>query len=258
MVSYGVQLMCYDISCTKCFIFLFISTTLNKNALYACIDGVCGSMDIRNAAYNLNALRGCRVIKGFLIFTLIDKYNETDYNDMVFPELTEVTDFVLLYRVNGLKSVGKLFPNLRIIRGNDLIHGFSFVVFEMMHLEEIGLKSLLKINRGAVRIEKNPVLCFVETIDWSTITSANAGNVIRNNKAVNECPVCPNGVSDENNIMKTGPQSTQFACPEVSESKRFCWNRSTCQQSKLIDFITSSAFIPLIFTQSISLSTKMW
>lgn len=69
------------------------------------------------------------------MITLIDKYNETDYDGMEFPELTEVTDFVLLYRVNGLKSVGRLFPNLRIIRGNNLVHDFSFVIFEMMHLQ---------------------------------------------------------------------------------------------------------------------------
>lgn len=106
-------------------LFLFISPPFT----------VCGSKDIRNSVKNLKELRGCRVIEGFLIITLIDKYNETDYDGMEFPELTEVTDFVLLYRVNGLKSVGKLFPNLRIIRGNNLIHDFAFVVFEMMHLQ---------------------------------------------------------------------------------------------------------------------------
>lgn len=94
---------------------------------------------------NLNDLRGCRVIEGFLMITLIDKYNETDYDGMEFPELTEVTDFVLLYRVNGLKSVGRLFPNLRIIRGNNLVHDFSFVIFEMMHLQ---VSSRCKINRN--------------------------------------------------------------------------------------------------------------
>lgn len=69
------------------------------------------------------------------MITLIDKYNETDYDGLEFPLLTEVTEFLLVYRVNGLKSLGKLFPNLRIIRGNVLIHDFSFIVFEMMHLQ---------------------------------------------------------------------------------------------------------------------------
>lgn len=84
---------------------------------------------------DLNKLKGCRVIEGYLMITLIDRPNETDYDGMVFPDLTEITDFVLLYRVNGLKSLSKLFPNLRIIRGNNLIQDYSFVVFEMMHLK---------------------------------------------------------------------------------------------------------------------------
>lgn len=54
---------------------------------------------------------------------------------MVFPELTEVTDYVLFFRVSRLKSLGKLFPNLRIIRGNHLLHDYSFIVYEVMHLE---------------------------------------------------------------------------------------------------------------------------
>lgn len=112
-------------------LFLFVLFVV----FFSILSLVCGSKDIRNSVKNLNELRGCRVIEGFLMITLIDKYNETDYDGMEFPELTEVTDFVLLYRVNGLKSVGRLFPNLRIIRGNNLVHDFSFVIFEMMHLQ---------------------------------------------------------------------------------------------------------------------------
>lgn len=67
------------------------------------------------------------------MISLIDKYNETDY-DLEFPELTEITDYLLLYRVNGLKSLIKLFPNLRIIRGNSLIKDYALIIYEMMHL----------------------------------------------------------------------------------------------------------------------------
>lgn len=84
---------------------------------------------------NFNELNGCRVIEGFLMITLIDKYNEADYDGLEFPLLTEITEFFLVYRVNGLKSLGKLFPNLRIIRGNTLVHSYSFVIFEMMDLQ---------------------------------------------------------------------------------------------------------------------------
>lgn len=105
---------------------------------------------------------------------------------------------------------------------------FSFV-------QEIGLKSLLKIVRGSVRIEKNPALCFVETIDWSMITSGSKENVFSNNKAVNECPTCPNGMTNEKNMnsgSQSGSNSASIICPEVADKKRVCWNRSECQHGK--------------------------
>ena len=69
------------------------------------------------------------------MISLIDKYNETDYDELEFPLLTEITEFFLAYRVNGLKSFGKLFPNLRIIRGNVLLQDYSLVIYEMMDLQ---------------------------------------------------------------------------------------------------------------------------
>jgi len=38
-------------------------------------------------------------------------------------------------------------------------------------MEDLGLVSLRSIVRGAVRIEKNPQLCYVDTIDWTALTS---------------------------------------------------------------------------------------
>lgn len=99
--------------------------------------------------------------------------------------------------------------------------------------QEIGLKSLLKIVRGSVRIEKNPALCFVETLDWSIITSGSKENVFSNNKAVNECPTCPNGMSNEKNSgSQSGLNGVPNICPEAGDKKRVCWNRSECQHGK--------------------------
>ena len=62
-----------------------------------------------------------------------------------------------------------MFPNLSVIRGRTLLHNYAFVIYEMLSLQEIGLKSLTNIVRGDIRIEKNPNLCFVDTVDWSRI-----------------------------------------------------------------------------------------
>ncbi|GIY37963.1 insulin-like peptide receptor [Caerostris extrusa] len=108
---------------------------------------------------------------------LIDNGQAQDYDGLSFPDLVEITDYLLLYRAFGLNSVGKLFPNLSVIRGNELFHNYGFVVFEMYHLQEIGLSKLTDILRGSVRIEKNPGLCYVETIDWDLIAKEGKGGI---------------------------------------------------------------------------------
>jgi len=83
--------------------------------------------------------------------------------------------FIRVSRVNGLRTVGRLFPNLTVIRGHSLFINYALVAFEMMHLQEIGLHSLTNILRGSVRFEKNPTLCYVDTIDWDVIAKAGKG-----------------------------------------------------------------------------------
>lgn len=80
-----------------------------------------------------------------------------------------------LFRVKGLRSIGRLFPNLTVIRGHSLFINYALVAFEMMNLQEIGLHSLTTIVRGSVRFEKNPALCYVDTIDWDLIAKAGKG-----------------------------------------------------------------------------------
>lgn len=80
-----------------------------------------------------------------------------------------------LRRVEGLRSIGRLFPNLTVIRGHSLFINYALVAFEMMSLQEIGLHSLTTIIRGSVRFEKNPALCYVKTIEWELIAKAGKG-----------------------------------------------------------------------------------
>ena len=48
------------------------------------------------------------------------------------------------------------------------MHLSRFRVF-VLRLQEIGLQSLTSIQRGSVFIERNPNLCYVDTIDWARI-----------------------------------------------------------------------------------------
>ncbi|XP_047223967.1 insulin receptor a [Girardinichthys multiradiatus] len=183
---------------------------------------ICSSKDIRNNATNLRMLENCTVIEGHLKILLMFGTKPKDFQDLSFPKLRVVTDYLLLFRVYGLESLSSLFPNLTVIRGNNLFFNYALVIFEMLQLREIGLHSLMNITRGAVRIEKNPDLCYLSTLDWSKILDSVEDNYIVANKNDRECgDVCP-GAS----IGKT-------TCPSTTINGHFgerCWTQNHCQR----------------------------
>ncbi|KAL0117905.1 hypothetical protein PUN28_008943 [Cardiocondyla obscurior] len=172
-------------------------------------DGICQSIDIRNDVDNFKILKDCRVIEGFLQIVLIENNTEADFENVSFPELREITGYFLLYRVDGLKSLKNLFPNLEVIRGDILLTDYAFMIYEMKNLQEIGLTNLTKISRGGVRIEKNPTLCFTNTVDWNRIVPAGE-NFIKDNSNDQNCPHRMKGCSQ---------------CPGS-----YCWTAQHCQK----------------------------
>ena len=113
-----------------------------------------------------------------------------------------------------------MFPNLAVIRGKELFFDYALVVYEMPQLEDLGLANLTTILRGAVRAEKNPLLCYVETINWKNIILNNGAddNFFTQNKVADECDVCPT-------------KCTKFYTKDVS-GERFCWSSNHCQKSE--------------------------
>ncbi|KAM6202450.1 epidermal growth factor receptor-like [Rhynchocyon petersi] len=183
---------------------------------------VCPGMDIRNNLTRLHELENCSVIEGHLQILLMFKTRPEDFRDLSFPKLTMVTDYLLLFRVYGLESLRDLFPNLTVIRGSRLFFNYALVIFEMVHLKELGLYSLMNITRGAVRIEKNNELCYLATIDWSRILDSVEDNYIVLNKDDNEeCgDICPGTAKGKTN------------CPATVINGQFverCWTHSHCQ-----------------------------
>ena len=115
---------------------------------------VCRGMEIKYFD-QLGDLEPCRVIEGHLIIAIIEDHTEeledtfpcfdSGNNDcknksnssnsyeyrlktdtLSFPNLTEVTDFILLYNTKKIKTLSTLFPNLTVIRGNRLIKVLIF------------------------------------------------------------------------------------------------------------------------------------
>uniref|UniRef100_A0A8C4DYV9 Tyrosine-protein kinase receptor n=1 Tax=Dicentrarchus labrax TaxID=13489 RepID=A0A8C4DYV9_DICLA len=188
---------------------------------------ICGpSIDIRNEISEFKRLENCTVVEGYLQILLInDKTNNIHqelFRSLSFPKLTVITDYLLLFRVSGLDSLSMLFPNLSVIRGRNLFYNYALVIYEMTSLKDIGLYNLRNITRGAMRIEKNPELCYLDSVDWSLIMDAEFNNIINGNKKVKECDnVCPG-------IMKDNP-----LCQRTSFNDNYdyrCWTSNQCQK----------------------------
>ena len=94
-------------------------------------------MDLRNGPESLHELSGCRVVEGFVQIVLIGQTDgkANDFSNYTYPLLREITGYLVFYRVHGLRSIGQLFPNLTVIRGQLLFFDFSLVVFELMQLQ---------------------------------------------------------------------------------------------------------------------------
>lgn len=65
------------------------------------------------------------------------------------------------------------------------------------------------------------MLCYVDSIDWSSIASGSTEIFIAMNKPQNECPVCPS-------------TNATIDCPPSKSDPRkgLCWNRQHCQRGK--------------------------
>ncbi|KAK3098802.1 hypothetical protein FSP39_023260 [Pinctada imbricata] len=180
---------------------------------------ICGDIDIRNDVKYFSQLENCTVIEGHLQILLIEGATQEQYQQLEFPDLVEITDYFLLFRVYGLKTLSHIFPNLSVIRGQRLFFDFALVAYEMMDLEELGLWGLTSIERGAVRLEKNPLLCYIDTVDWTKIAvgiKESSDHFFKENKDVRECVnMCPRN------------------CTETTldnRKARRCWTLKHCQR----------------------------
>lgn len=184
----------------------------------------CQDLDIRNDPRSMELLRNCTVVHGFLQMVLMDgPYN--DFSNISFPELREITGFLLLFRIFGLVNLGELFPNLEVIRGDQLFTDYALVLYGLPDLTDVNLKNLLVIERGFIRIELCDKLCNLQAIEWNSITRQQSpkGNFI---------PISKDDPARCSNLT----QPCQF-CPMPGK----CWSFRNCQK-KLGDPYTARKY----------------
>eukprot|EP00095_Tigriopus_kingsejongensis_P011344 maker-scaffold383_size189472-snap-gene-0.28 protein:Tk11344 transcript:maker-scaffold383_size189472-snap-gene-0.28-mRNA-1 annotation:"insulin receptor-2" len=196
---------------------------------------VCGSITLNST--NLSDyihLENCTVIEGNVgVMIGLETFEPPEEVEVLarltFPNIQEITDYLLIYRADKLTSLSRLFPNLTVIRGNELLGESALTILQNENLKDIGLKSLTTILRGGVTIKGNPLLCYVHTINWERIVSrAFFGNLeIEDGYESTLCPFeCPG------------------RCPQDGREHgkmRLCWNKNHCQKIQLEQCTTEDA-----------------
>ncbi|TDG49538.1 hypothetical protein AWZ03_004029 [Drosophila navojoa] len=176
---------------------------------------ICGSLELRSIA-DLQQLRNCSLVVGHVRIANLQLPSNANLNELS-SEVTEITDYLLIYRSIGLLTLETIFPKLQLIRGRQLLMDqYALTVYENRNLRELGLVQLQRIQDGHIRIESNPMLCFVHTVDWIYL-SGNATQqhfYIKLNRSPNHCPVC-GGISADYSIRYN--------------YTRHCWNTQAAQ-----------------------------
>lgn len=137
-------------------------------------------------------------------------------------------------------------------------------MFLFFKFQDIGLPSLTYIQRGGVRIEKNPNLCFSDTIDFTAIAAhtTKKDHFISANRPANECPKCPSGkIIDDTSLNGSKHKTEELKCPSTmidNKQMSLCWNQKMCQKGKSLVFLFFFFIIIYNFLFGFSLSISLW
>lgn len=133
---------------------------------------------------NIDSFRGCTVIEGsleileqtfngyqhvFANFSFGPRFIRLNPDRLeVFSTLREVTDYINIQADHEQFTNLSYFRNLEVIGGRQLMD-FASLYIVKSSLKSLELKSLKRINSGAVVILENKNLCFAEQIKWNKV-----------------------------------------------------------------------------------------
>lgn len=186
---------------------------------------------VGNTANSLLWLRNCSIIEGSLqVIWIVNEVTPANYTNIVLPDLEEITGYLLFFRVSGLQTIGQIFPNLRVIRAEEIFYGFGLVIYEVDDLQSISLANLNYLGYPIVA-GYNPQLCFLHTTDWSQV--------------IPKRPEPPVPVVYDKTIGKERcalMEGCSMACGANLESSRdeyHCWDNDHCQTGNTVILITA-------------------
>ncbi|XP_075145852.1 secreted decoy of InR [Haematobia irritans] len=184
---------------------------------------ICKSITVRTFE-DFQKLENCTILAGHIRIVHMD-FNETTLTMLKPLAIEEITEYLLIYRVNGLDTLERIFPKLLVIRGIKLLYEkYGLVILENRDLLNIGLVELLRVFRGSIRIESNPVLCYTHTINWVSILGNRTKKyhyILKNNKPPNFCPLCHGPkASDGDRYRQCWSLGKEQRLPPISQCKK--------------------------------------
>ncbi|VDP40521.1 unnamed protein product [Heligmosomoides polygyrus] len=208
----------------------------------------CGTLDIRNHPSQGYKLAGhksissnhvnCSVLEGSLVLSLIQNANVTESDFPTFHHLREITGSLLIFHVRKLSTLSRIFPNLRIIGGQNLIQHFSLIIYQNEDLIDIGLTKLRLIRNGGIRVAENNKMCYSRYIDWKHLMAGPLNDIL-----VDDAVEIGVGEGKIMSCTDDCDVEDESKCRHVSHSRGeqlSCWNRHTCQQDCPYDRINGS------------------
>ena len=106
------------------------------------------------------------MLHGSLILRRIIQYKVVNTTVPDLSALQEITGYLV---ITFFAEVADLLPSLTVIRGNDLVGNYAFVVYFNTFTKFIYFPNLTTILNGGVRVSMNKILCYVGTVRWKSI-----------------------------------------------------------------------------------------
>ena len=174
------------------------------------------TFQVGNKVSSMKWLEQCSIIEGNLeIKWLYSNISPQNFSGVSFPKLEEITGYLMLFRVDGLSTIGQLFPNLRVIRAQEEFFDFGIVLYENKDLMSISLHKLGYVGGNSNLVAMfNPQLCYVDDyVKWDLITSIRQPpTTSKNRRKRNGCDLVD-------------------GCP--ANCKDSCWDMDSCQKGNI-------------------------
>lgn len=134
-----------------------------------------------------------------------DSYTNTSKMDPerlhILRTIREISGFLMIQWWPENFTDLSIFENLEIIRGRTKQYGRYSLGITGLSVTSLGLRSLKEVSDGDIIIKGNKKLCYLDTMNWTSIFRANQQKRILENKNFEECdaddkycdPLCSDG-----------------------------------------------------------------